>query len=133
MIRVDAEGNAYDLVLSVVHHGQPMPKQRPRFAPGGWAYSGQRSRHYERELRAAFRAATGQKRPDGRSAFALCCRFYRADRVRCDLDNLVKSVADAANGVVWADDSQVVRLEAEMHKAQGEPRVEVTIYRVRVE
>lgn len=121
-----------DIVLELAHAGQPQPKQRPRFASRGWAYTGQRTRHYERELRSLFAAAMlAQGRgPDGKSSFALACRFYRGDRVRCDADNLLKSVADAANGVVWADDSQVVRVSAEVYRACESPRVEVSIYRV---
>lgn len=37
-------------------------------------------------------------------------RIKRA--VRSDLDNAAKSVADALNKIVWADDRQVVELEA---------------------
>lgn len=33
--------------------------------------------------------------------------------VKPDIDNLVKGLFDAANGIVWKDDNQVVRCEAE--------------------
>ena len=38
---------------------------------------------------------------------------FRAGRP--DLDNLVKLVLDAANGILWRDDAQVVRIEATKH------------------
>ncbi len=44
---------------------------------------------------------------------------------RPDLDNVVKAIKDGANGVVWADDSQVAVLRAS--KAYGQPRVEVRV------
>ena len=37
---------------------------------------------------------------------------------RPDLDNLVKALTDACNGIVWRDDAQIVRLMAE--KRYGE-------------
>ena len=32
---------------------------------------------------------------------------------RPDLDNLIKALTDACNGIVWRDDAQIVRLMAE--------------------
>ena len=51
---------------------------------------------------------------------------YRAEtRGYGDLDNHVKAVLDALNGVVWQDDSQVVELHAFKHK--GDPLIEIEI------
>lgn len=48
--------------------------------------------------------------------------------VRPDLENMVKGLADSWNGVLWADDSQIVELGA--RKIYGlEPGVEVEVYR----
>lgn len=41
-----------------------------------------------------------------------------------DIDNVVKAVADGANGIVWVDDRQIVRLLVE--KRYG-PRAEVRV------
>jgi Holliday junction resolvase RusA-like endonuclease len=120
-----------DMVVSVTYSGQPLPKERPRFSAKGWAYTGQRTRYYERALSLLFKVQVGPGKVDSRSAFAVACRFFRSDRARVDVDNLLKSVLDAANGVVWADDSQVVEVRASLHKAQEEPRAEVVIYRLR--
>lgn len=56
-------------------------------------------------------------------------REKRPHTRRGDLDNIVKAVKDAANGVAWIDDAQVCRVEAEKwFAAQGEPgRVEVAV------
>ncbi len=46
---------------------------------------------------------------------------------RPDLDNLVKAVKDALNGVLWRDDSQVIELEAK--KIYGNPPgVEIEVW-----
>lgn len=45
-----------------------------------------------------------------------------------DLDNLVKSIKDGMNGVVWRDDAQVVDLIAS--KRFGEPRVEIEVRKI---
>lgn len=43
-----------------------------------------------------------------------------------DLDNIAKAIKDGLNGVVWADDDQVVRLLAQKRYGQ-EPHVSVTV------
>ena len=56
---------------------------------------------------------------------AFGCRPAR----RGDLDNLVKLVLDAANGIVWNDDRQVVYLEAAV--AEGvEPHTDLEVLTV---
>ena len=48
-------------------------------------------------------------------------------KVKPDLDNVVKAVLDALNGVVYRDDAQVVNLVATKRYAT-EPRVEVYVF-----
>ena len=47
---------------------------------------------------------------------------------RPDIDNFIKSVCDACNGVVWTDDSRVWSLLAQ--KRYGEPGVEIRVWGV---
>lgn len=46
-----------------------------------------------------------------------------------DLDNVIKSILDGMNGIVYRDDVQVVSLRAKKHWCEGEelPRVDVRI------
>lgn len=46
-----------------------------------------------------------------------------------DLDNIIKSVLDGMNGIVFRDDVQVVSLRAQKHWCEGEelPRVDVKV------
>lgn len=46
-----------------------------------------------------------------------------------DLDNVAKAVLDALNGVIYADDKQVIKLVAEK-KYSFDPRVEVYVHEV---
>ncbi|MFZ0699792.1 MAG: RusA family crossover junction endodeoxyribonuclease [Thermoplasmata archaeon] len=50
---------------------------------------------------------------------------------RPDLDKLVRACLDSLTGIVWRDDAQVVRLEAE--KEYGTPGVVVWVERVKEE
>lgn len=82
---------------------------------------------------AAFLAARGTRAvwPDVTSPvarFKLSVRAYFPDARRRDLDNLIKSVADALNGVAYRDDTQIVQLgESEKHVDKLNPRTEVRL------
>jgi Holliday junction resolvase RusA-like endonuclease len=113
--------------------GKPVPKQRARKGPNGW-YTPTETRRYERAV--GFHAtrarqvhtATGGEWPMGRryEVEVLC---VWADRRRRDIDNVLKSVLDGLNGVLFADDSQVVR--AIVSRSEPE-RATRTVVRVRV-
>lgn len=46
--------------------------------------------------------------------------------VKPDIDNLIKGLFDAANGIVWKDDNQVIRCEAEKVYSMN-PRIELEV------
>lgn len=139
--------------------GDPTPQGRPRFVRRGrfvGAVDPERSRNWKKHARNCIRdtmAANGSTALQGplhlSVLFAFACpashcpkptkrnpspeplpRRWRASRP--DLDNLVKAVMDAANGLVFDDDSQVVTIEArKVWAAQGEPAgVHVTVQTV---
>ena len=47
-----------------------------------------------------------------------------------DLDNILKAVMDAGNGILWEDDSQVVTISASKFQAKEEPGVTLWFYEV---
>jgi crossover junction endodeoxyribonuclease RusA len=51
--------------------------------------------------------------------------LYFKDKRRRDIDNWNKIVLDSLTGIVWKDDSQIVKLTIEKHI--GEPKIEVEI------
>lgn len=107
--------------------GPPKGKGRPRFARAtGHAYTPQSTRSYEAALRYAAQVKMAGKAPiegplriEALFAFPVPVSWSnkrRADALaglvrptgKPDIDNLIKSLGDAFNGVVWRDDSQVV-------------------------
>lgn len=119
--------------------GDPVAKGRPRAtAIGGHArmYTPASTRAYEQRVAAAAREAMAKAPPmDGAMSVSIeitvqipvsWTKAKRADALaglvmptgRPDLDNLVKALTDACNGIVWRDDAQIVRLMAE--KRYGE-------------
>jgi crossover junction endodeoxyribonuclease RusA len=57
---------------------------------------------------------------------AVTLGVYRPAK-RGDLDNAMKCILDALRGVAFADDRQVVRIDAERFEDKANPRVEVLV------
>ncbi|MCM1513361.1 MAG: RusA family crossover junction endodeoxyribonuclease [Oxalobacter formigenes] len=127
--------------------GIPKGKGRPRFARSGnrvITYTPPETAAYENAVKTAAMQAMGGRKPYGgtceihiMAAFPIPKswpeskkRQARLDRIhpakKPDLDNVMKTVCDALNGIVWKDDAQVVR--AHVTKCYDDnPRVEVTV------
>jgi crossover junction endodeoxyribonuclease RusA len=60
-------------------------------------------------------------------AVGLQLNFYRPQR-RGDLDNRLKVLVDALQGILYSDDKQIVELHAYLHDDKISPRVEITIW-----
>ena len=99
-----ASGGNNEFLISTVIPGTPASKSRPRFGRGGHAYTSAESRAAEERTAAHFRAFVTMPFTGN---VALGCVFFRPNRQRIDTDNLIKHVCDAANGILWLDDSQV--------------------------
>lgn len=119
--------------------GKVVGKGRPRFTKAGHAYTPKATVEFERRVRAVWIAAghpmlTGPLavrvtvvRPLPKSAPK--SRDGEWDTYRPDLDNVVKAVLDALNGVAYEDDAQVVMVTAvksRRHRGETE-RVTVAI------
>jgi crossover junction endodeoxyribonuclease RusA len=107
--------------------GRPQGKQRPRLGKGGRVYTPAPTRRYEQSVGAAFLvAAKGRNRATyaGPIELHITCTF--SDHRRRDLDNVIKCVADGLNGIAYADDCQIVKLNASRHHDEVES-TEVTV------
>lgn len=93
-----------DDMTYLVLPGDPYSKSRPRFSRNGRTYVKKEDR--EREEATALRLRQVFKQPKTGNV-ALGCIFFRSSRQRIDADNMLKHICDAANGIVYDDDSQV--------------------------
>ena len=106
----------------------PVAKGRPRMTRSGHVYTPPKTAQAEKDVARMARASIGG---DGllEGPLEVKIRFHmpmpqswskrkrdtmdlKAHCSKPDLDNLVKLVKDALNGIVWVDDSQVYRLES---------------------
>lgn len=124
--------------------GQPKGKGRARFTRTGHAYTPGPTRAYEALARLAaaqeMRGCAPHSCPvqvDIQAQLQIPASWPKAKREaalrgdikptgRPDVDNYVKAILDAANSVVWVDDSQVVRIVAEKRYALS-PELIVTV------
>jgi Holliday junction resolvase RusA-like endonuclease len=112
--------------------GEPRGKGRPRFTKTGHTYTDSETKAYEQKIVAyyhktfgAFRWADGSfirikvtaHYPIPKSATKAAIASMQAGGIlpsrKPDIDNVLKIVLDALNGVAYKDDSRVVSVEAE--------------------
>lgn len=103
--------------------GTPVPKARARVV-NGHSFTPKRTADAEKVIALTARVAGVQCR---KGPVALRCWFFFADKRRRDLDNCVKTVQDALNGIAWDDDSQIVWLEAAKYQVKVLPYTMVEI------
>lgn len=116
--------------MSFVVPGHPVPKARARvsFRNGkAHAHTPAKTQNFE----ATVRLCAASARPSGwplRARYALHLGVFLPHE-RGDLDNYLKSVGDACNGILWHDDSVKYVGEVSMLAAidQVRPRVEVRL------
>lgn len=125
--------------------GPPRGKGRPRFTRTGHSYTPKETVAYERQIRDACKASCA-KRIEGpvrifikayMSIPASASKRMREDMrlniirptKKPDIDNVIKAVLDALNGIAYADDKNVVYVGAAKWYAE-EPSLEITIEEV---
>lgn len=128
--------------------GKPVGKGRPRASTrGGFVrmYTDAKTLGYEAAIADEAKLAMGQLEPfDTPMQLQVSC-YYQIPKswpkrlkqealdgdvfpkVKPDLDNVVKAILDAMNGIVYQDDAQVINLVATKRYAT-DPRVEVYIF-----
>lgn len=82
--------------------GPPKSKARPRLGKGGRFYTP--SSTDEKAVALQFRRVFPEPLQGN---LAVGCIFYRHNRQRIDVDNMLKFIMDAANTIAFKDDSQV--------------------------
>jgi Holliday junction resolvase RusA-like endonuclease len=108
--------------------GRPQGKPRARYRPGQKPYPDRRQKLAEGEIRRVWREAGSPRLPDAPVELRIALRVTRPaghfkrdgslsaeglrnpwpHRVKPDLDNAIKLVCDALNGLAWRDDVRVV-------------------------
>lgn len=115
-----------DELRMIVIPGEPKSKARPRFTRSGRTYHAPADKAGEARTAAFMRSSV---RSPYTGNVALGCVFYRPNRQRIDVDNMLKHVCDAANGVLWVDDSQVTAVMGVAELDSDRPRTVIVIGR----
>ena len=110
--------------------GEPVSKQRPRtyVTKAGKVQSSTPQKTLDAEANIAweFKAKYAGWEPLG-CEVRVDATFWTRSKVK-DLDNMLKTVLDGLNGVVWHDDRQVAVIGASVVRTEGDPytRIEVS-------
>lgn len=115
-----ADGPLHTLTIP----GVPYSKSRPRFTRQGRAYH--KSDDVDAEQRTGIYLRATVRRPYLGNV-ALACLFFRPNRNIVDADNLLKHVCDAANNVLWIDDSQCTGIVGIVDVDATDPRTVVAV------
>lgn len=120
--------------------GQPVGKGRPRFVrTTGHVYTPEKTRDYEDKVRTLYalhkygQPMQGPVRLSINAVFKLPkAKQHQAGKPytgKPDIDNVVKCIQDALNGLAYEDDKQVTELIANMRycELQEEPHVSVFV------
>lgn len=103
--------------------GEPKSKARPRIGAGG-AFTPKSTKAHETLLRAHFMGLVPSPLRESLSVEAI---FYRSNRQRVDLDNMLKALLDAGNKLLWEDDSQIVQVSARLEYDPARPRTFIKV------
>jgi len=125
-----------DILLSVSCDGDPIAHQRPRQGRGGHFYTPEKTRNYRSVLVSAIIEQAGGKSLAGErdATFGVQAMFYRGNRQKIDVDNMLKTILDAiTQSGFWFDDSRVHEICGVVEKGAPRPRVEFIVYRYRLQ
>lgn len=109
-----------------VIEGEPVCQERPRVISRGgksWAYDPS-----AKEKKALGMALLAHRKDILEGDLWLDIEFFVGKgRKRVDLDNLVKGFLDAANGILFRDDSQIVKITAFLWRNSDRPSTEFDV------
>lgn len=115
--------------LKFVCFGPPVPKGRPRFSRKcGRAFTPSKTRDYEAFVSdTAIKAVAAAESWPVDAKYCVSCTMYFGDKRRRDGINVMMSLQDAMNAVVYDDDSQIKRGHYEVLYDKDDPRLEVCV------
>jgi Holliday junction resolvase RusA-like endonuclease len=116
------------LVASFEVTGEPVSKARARFSKTGHAYTPAATVAGEQKIAWSFKSAA-KYRPTGDDEYRVEAEFYCGGQRR-DVDNMLKAILDALNGLAWADDNQVTEIYGKKLRRSPERKTVVRIYRL---
>lgn len=107
--------------------GVPVPKGRPRMTRAGHVITPKRTVAWEKLVRLTVQSAASAVR--WRPLDEPCAVVVEVRRARRagDLDNFVKAILDACNGVLWTDDKLVASIQAHMIDG-ADPGVQIKVW-----
>jgi len=103
--------------------GNPVPWQRAQ-SRRGQRFTAPETRRFQAKVQAHARQARAKPLA---GPVLLAVDFYRETAHACDLDNLIKTVSDALNGIAYEDDRQIVAILATKNVDRSCPRVMITV------
>lgn len=121
------------IVAHFCFNAKPTPKARPRFSRGR-VYTPKKTKQFESTIKLL--AQMNYKAPPCDGALECHVKFiFKNKKIQThhtkkpDLDNVLKSLFDSLNGIVWKDDSQVINVLAS--KEYGiKDSIELIVYEV---
>ena len=131
--------------ISITVPGEPVAKARPRFTKNGHVYTPKKTAVYEQVIGLHARAAmkghkilTGPIRLSVNAFFGIPKSWNLKQKTKAmsgalrhtkkpDLSNIIKSVEDALNGIVYADDAQIDRYGESRKAFSSIPRTEIVV------
>ena len=126
------------IMIKFTVEGKPQPKQRPRMGKNG-VYTPKETKAYQSLVgwiaRSVFKGEPSEKpfKVMLDIYFKLPQRTKHLEGSYCmkniDIDNVAKSVLDGINGIVWADDKQVVVLTIKKYWSKQE-RIEAELIEI---
>lgn len=115
-------------IVSVVYNGLPISASVGY--SGNRFFRSQDYTKYRNDLSWLIKDKLGGEWDTHRYSFGIRIRFYIKGNRKIDIDNLIKPVLDAATGLIWADDSQVIELYVFKLMEYSESKVEFLIYSI---
>ncbi len=113
-------------LLDLTVPGDPVAKQRPRFA-NGRAYTPAKTSNAELVIKTLAKSDR-RGRPPTLAPVGVALEFYCATKDRKDADNLAKTVLDALNKVIYFDDQQVSELFVRVHRGVGRSKARTEVF-----